>query len=293
MKAIRFTALVVFLVGSCVMFGQNLSEQKKQVANRGESYLSVGLNFVSDAVYMGRKDSISAPYLYPMITYHNKSGFYVSGSLSYLTKSNESRVDLFLGTLGFDFTADKFSGDISFTKYFFNDDSYNVISEVEADVTATARYDFDILTTSLSLVSFFNKGGSSDFILNPEIGHDFVTAKRDFQISPSVGAYFGSQNFYEQYYIYNRFGSARGKGSGTGQNTGTTTSLVLNEREKFDMMAVELSLPMWFVAKPVTVSFLPVLVIPQNPATLTVDSVVYEEDLENVLYVILGVSYKF
>lgn len=290
-----FKIITIFLMlaffGSPFLFGQNASETKKQVTTSEDSYLSVGLNFISDAVYMGRKDSISAPYIFPTLTYHNKSGFYVTGSLSYLTKSNESRVDLFLGTLGFDFTSNKFSGDISFTKYFFNNESYNVISEVEADITAKASYDFDVLTTSLTLITFFNNGGSSDLILNPEIGHDFVSARGDFQMSPAVGVYFGSQNFYEQYYIYNRFGSGRGKGSG--QTTTTTSTVVLNERENFDLMAIEFSLPIWYVSDPITVYGMPVLVIPQNPATLTVDSAIYEEDLENVFYIVLGVKYKF
>ena len=112
---------------------------------------------MNDAVFLGRKDSISAPYLYPSITYYNKTGFYTTGSLSYLTKSNESRIDLFLGTVGYGIKSEKFSGDISFTKYFFNTDSYNVISEVEADISATIGYDFDVFNLSLSLTNFFNK----------------------------------------------------------------------------------------------------------------------------------------
>ena len=97
------------------------------------------MNFINDAVFMGRKDSIATPYLYPSILYHNKSGLYASGSFSYLTKSSESRIDLFLITAGYDFSIKKLTGDISFTKYFFNDDSYNVISEVEADLNIGTR----------------------------------------------------------------------------------------------------------------------------------------------------------
>ncbi|MFH4967160.1 hypothetical protein V8G61_03055 [Gaetbulibacter sp. M240] len=287
---IKLSLISLFVLSGFFLFGQNTTNTENRVTANGDSHLSIGLNYINDAVYMGRKDSITAPYIYPTLTYHNKSGFYVTGSLSYLTRSNESRVDLFLGTLGFDFNSDKFSGDISFTKYFFNDDSYNVISEVEADITAMASYDFEILKTSITLITFFNNGGSSDLILNPEIGHDFVSAQGDFQISPAVGVYFSSQNFYEQYYIYNRFGSGRGKGSGTTQ---TTSSVVLNERENFDLMAIEFSLPIWYVSDPITVYGMPVLVIPQNPATLTIDSTIYEEDLENTFYIVLGVNYKF
>ena len=111
--------------------------------------------------------------------------------------------------------------------------------------------------------------------------------------------YFGSQNFYEEYYINNRFGSARtGSGSGTGQGTGgttptTTTTVIMQESEKFDLMAIEFSLPIWYINKPFIISFLPVIVVPQNPATLTVDSVVHEEDLETTFYWMAGISYRF
>ena len=267
------------------------------------SYVSIAVNFMNDAVYLGRKDSISAPYLYPSITYFNKTGLYATGSFSFLTKSNESRIDLFLGTIGYEINSKKFSSDISFTKYFFNTDSYNVISEVEADLTGTLGYDFDVFNLNLSLTNFFNENSTSDIFLSSEISHDFVSTDRKFQISPTMGIFLGSQNFYKEYYIYNRFGSERstGSGQGSGQGTGstadpietTTTTVVLEESEKFDLMAVEFSIPIWYMAKPFTVSFLPVLVVPQNPATLTVDSAIYEEDLENTFYWMVGLSYRF
>jgi len=281
------------------MLAQDKSDIIKRSKYKDSSYFSLNLSFISDAVYLGRKDSITAPYLNPSIIYHNKSGFYAIGSFSYLTKSDQSRIDLFLGSIGYDFTSKNLSGDFSITKYFFNTDSYNVISEVDADITASIKYDFDLLYLSASSTYFIAKSSSSDIFLSTEIGHDFVSSTKDFQLSPSIGVYFGSQNFYEEYYINNRFGSARtGSGSGTGQGTGgttptTTTTVIMQESEKFDLMAIEFSLPIWYINKPFIISFLPVIVVPQNPATLTVDSVVHEEDLETTFYWMAGISYRF
>jgi len=299
----KLSSLLLILICNYTVFGQNTSDSVEQSQMGDPSYVSIAVNFMNDAVYLGRKDSISAPYLYPSITYFNKTGLYATGSFSFLTKSNESRIDLFLGTIGYEINSKKFSSDISFTKYFFNTDSYNVISEVEADLTATVGYDFDIFNLNLSLTNFFNKNSTSDIFLSSEISHDFVSTDRKFQISPTMGVFLGSQNFYKEYYIYNRFGSERstGSGQGAGQGTGstadpietTTTTVVLEESEKFDLMAVEFSIPIWYMAKPFTVSFLPVLVVPQNPATLTVDSAIYEEDLENTFYWMVGLSYRF
>ena len=299
----KLSSLLLILICNYTVFGQNTSDSVEQSQMEDPSYVSIAVNFMNDAVYLGRKDSISAPYLYPSITYFNKTGLYATGSFSFLTKSNESRIDLFLGTIGYEINSKKFSGDISFTKYFFNTDSYNVISEVEADLTGTLGYDFDVFNLNLSLTNFFNENSTSDIFLSSEISHDFVSTDRKFQISPTMGIFLGSQNFYKEYYVYNRFGSERstGSGQGSGQGTGstadpietTTTTVVLEESEKFDLMAVEFSIPIWYMAKPFTVSFLPVLVVPQNPATLTVDSAIYEEDLENTFYWMVGVSYRF
>ena len=299
LQILKFSLLLLIVFFINPLFSQDKSEIKRQNKNGNSSYLSLSLSFISDAVYLGRKDSITAPYLNPSITYYHKSGFYGIGSFSYLTKSDQSRIDLFLASVGYDFTSKNLSGDFSITKYFFNTDSYNVISEVDADITASLKYDFDLLYLSASSTYFIAKSSNSDIFLSTEIGHDFVSSTKDFQISPSIGVYFGSQNFYEEYYINNRFGSARtGSGSGTGQGTGgttptTTTTVIMQESEKFDLMAIEFSLPIWYINKPFIISFLPVIVVPQNPATLTVDSVVHEEDLETTFYWMAGISYRF
>ena len=298
MKNVRFNlaiALMSFLFSN-ILIGQTDSLATQNLQNK-ESYLSVDINYISDAVFMGRKDSITAPYLYPSMTYHHKSGFYGTGSFSFLTKSDQSRIDLFLITAGYDFTTKKLTGDLSITKYFFNEDSYNVISEVEADVTANLTYDLDFMNISIAASSYFNKSSSSDFFLSSELSHDFITSDQKFQISPTFGAYLGSQNFYEEYYINNRIGSDRGSGNGQGSGSGSTietiTTISIQESEKFNLMAVEFSLPMWYTEKSITISFLPALVVPQSKTKILVDEALVEEDLKETFYWMVGLSYQF
>ena len=300
MKNLRFilAITVMSLLFSNILIAQTDSLTTQNLKNK-ESYLSADINYISDAVFMGRKDSITAPYLYPSITYHHKSGFYGTGSFSYLTKSDQSRIDLFLITAGYDFTTNKLTGDISLTKYFFSEDSYNVISEVEADVSASLTYDFDLLNIMIAASTYINNNNSSDFFLSSEISHDFITNDQKFQISPTAGVYLGSQNFYEEYYINNRIGSDRGSGNGNGagstggSTTETITTIAIQESEKFNMMAVEFSLPMWYSTKSLTFSFLPALVVPQSKATILVDEVLVEEDLKETFYWMVGLSYQF
>lgn len=280
-----------------IALSQSTASKEKTHKTNDSSYVSVSLNFISDAVFMGRRDSISTPYLYTTLTYHHKSGFYATGAVSYLTRAEEGRVDLFLLTTGFDFTVKKLDGDISITKYIFNADSYNVISEVEADLTAQLIYDFNIVNLGITSGLYFNSASKTDFFLSSELSHDFISKKQKFQISPTAGIYFGSQSFYEQYYINNRFGNGRGQqGQQQGQRNISirqATDINFSESETFGLMAIEFSLPTWYVNKPWIFSFLPAYVLPQNPATLTVEDVVFKEDLENTFYFIVGVAYRF
>ena len=293
MSNVKFKIVItlLFLLLNVPVFGQ-----EEESANQNNSYLAAAVNYISDAVFMGRKDSVSAPYLYPSILYHHKSGLYAKGSLSYLTKSDEGRVDLYLLTAGIDFNIKKFYGDISATKYFFNDKSYTVISGVEADITASLLYDFKIVNLSVAGSAYFSENSTSDFFLSSEISHDFITSDNSFQISPTAGIYLGSQNFYEQYYTYNRFGSRSRYGHDRSDGGGEPiiiTEVVITESEKFDIMAYELSLPMSYTSNSFTFSFLPVVAIPQNEATLTVDGEVFKEELEETFYWMVGLAYRF
>ena len=291
---IKFATLILLILFTNTVISQNKSPDAKIIKNKDSSYTSISLNYISDAIYMGRKDSISAPYLYPSITYYHKSGFYANGSFSYLTKSNESRIDLFLLTAGFEFSVKKFDGDLSVTKYFFNEDSYNVISEVQADFTAAFSYDLDIINLNLTASTYFNNNSSSDFFLSSEISHDFISSNNKFQLSPTLGVQFGSQNFYEEYYMNNRLGNGqRGSGNGNNSSSQTVTSVSIQESEKFNLMAIELSLPIWYVQKPFILSFLPTLVFPQNEATVTTEDTLVNENLEETFYWMIGLSYAF
>ncbi|WP_298369410.1 hypothetical protein [uncultured Lutibacter sp.] len=312
---IKLIIIWVFILLGGNILGQNIETNSKLNKNTN-SYFSLYLNYSNDYVFMGRKDSITAPYLYFIAEYQHKSGFYANGSVSYLTKDEESRVDLFLFDLGYNFTVDNFFGDFSVTKYFFNENSYNVLSEVDINVSALANIDFKIVNLMLTASTYLGESSSdADFFLFSEISHDFVTNNKKFQFSPTAGIYFGSQNFYEAYYVNNRYGNGgrpklKGKnGSGNSNNNGdkiesgfetidtegaqVTSELVIKESENFNLMAAEFSLPMWYIHNSLTISLKPSLVFPFNKATIFVDDIIVKEDIKETFYWMLGCSYKF
>ncbi len=300
MKAQVLKIALFVLIFFC---GYEVSPQNETSVNtstENESYAVVDLNFISDAIFLGRKDTVSAPYLYTSLGYHHRSGVYAEGSVSYLTKSNEGRIDLFLLSAGFEKEINKLNLDLSATKYFFNDDSYNVISEVEADITAQLIYDFDFVNLGWAGSIYFSSDSATDFLMLAQVSHDFTTSDRRWQISPIFELQFGSQQFYEQYFIEQTrkksgmgTGSGSGSGSSGGDDTSTTPIIQLSQSESFQLMAIELNLAIWYQAPPFTFSFIPSYVIPSGETEILVGDSMVKEDIESTFYWMAGISYKF
>lgn len=290
---IQYVFWILIVVLAPLMVGAQ-SNKKSKKAESGDSYVLADLSYMNDAVFMGRRDSIAAPYVYPSIGYYDKSGFFVDASASYLTASEANRVDLFLTSVGYTFDSNKISGGISGTLYLFNEESYNVSSEILGDITAMFGYDFKAVELTMAASSYFNEGSSADFFAGLLIDRTFYSADNKFWINPGISLYAGSQYFYQEYYRTSRLGNRKGKGSGSG-GTGTvvTEMIDISEAEKFNLLNVEFSLPLKYYHNQFIFAFNPVLALPQNSATITTETEIITEDLEPVFYWSLGVSYWF
>jgi hypothetical protein len=262
------------------MLAQDSTKEKKI-----RSYILTDVSFQNDAIFMGRHDSIAAPYLVPSIGYYDASGFFADASMSYLTKSNESRVDLFLLTAGYRFETKKLSGYISGTKYFFNDLSYNIQSEIVADVSAIISYDLHVMKTSLTASTYFNKNSNPDFFIGAHLAKEIQTRNESFEVTPTLSLYAGSQYFYEEYIKYNN--------SGNGQTNGNVNNVIINEVSKFNLLSIEFSIPINYYYKSFIISVTPQLAFPQSNATFTTEYTVFKEDLKEVFYWSAGISYLF
>jgi len=266
--------------------------QDHKNVDKEKSYILTDLSYQNDAVFMGRRDSISAPYIVPSIGYYDQSGFFADASLSYLTKSNENRVDLFLATVGYRFNSNKFSGTLSGTKYFFNDKSYSIQSEVEGDISAILSYDLGFLETSLITSAYFSKNSNTDFFIGAQIAKSLFAIDKSLEIKPTFNIYAGSQYFYQEYYRYNRIGNRKGNMAGQNQQS-TTTVLGIEEVNKFNILNVELSMPIRYYYKSFIFSFVPQWAFPQSNATITLENTTIKEDLKNIFYWSAGVSFWF
>ena len=257
-----------------------------------KSYGKLTLEFASNSVYNGRKDSLVTPYLTPSIGYYDKSGFYIEGSISYLMHSGNGRIDVYSINAGYDFTIGNFEGEISGEKPFYNENSTNVKSEVKGTLSARAAYDFGFIEPFLEPGINFNK--NSDITLAAGLEHEFNPDEGPFSITPSVLFNGSTLNFYQSYFNKRKFKNLR--------NNSTKVNASVKNASAFSLLDYEFSLQTQYTTGNFTFTFTPYYTIPVNPAEVTVvitpnigpvRSKTFTEELSNTFYVSLGIDWKF
>lgn len=124
-----------------------------------------------------------------------------------------------------------------------------------------------------------------------ELSRNFYVTDH-FQLMPALYVNAGSQNYYNEYYQNNPWD--RGKGKRKKQHTPLSAGVAsVQEASKFQILDVELSLPLKYKLTHFSVTFTPTLAIPQNPARIIIDQNSYEEELDNTFFWTVAVSYKF
>ena len=251
---------LLFIVFSFITVKVNA--QTTQDKDTTKSYFKASLSYLSNAVYNGRQDSTAYPYITPTFGYYDKSGFFVNGSLSYLTASTEKRIDLFTLEVGYDFDiATNFSGGVYADKYFYNTASTNVQSDIKGVAGASFSYDFDVFQLSAGTDILF--ATKKDFSLNAGLGHAFTIGDEGnkWTINPTATVNASTLNFYEGY--TNRRAGKNAQRMGPGSVTSVTT--ITNRGNGLTLLDYELALPIGYDAANWGFLFTPKLALPQNP----------------------------
>jgi hypothetical protein len=150
------------------------------------------------------------------------------------------------------------------------------------------------MDVSLLASTFFNNGSSADIFTGLMLDKPIYNSDRSFVIDPTLTIYAGSQYFYEEYYNTSRLGNRKGEAAGSGNTQPLVTNLVeIKEASKFQVLNIEVGLPMQYQHKHFIFSFTPVLALPQSSATITTEDAVITEDLESTFYFSAGISYWF
>ena len=304
LNTINYTFFSFFLF---FLFLNNLSFGQTKKAKESESYFKASASYLSNAVYNGRQDSLVTPYITPSLGYYDKTGFYISGYVSYLSNASGNRIDLFALDAGYDFNVnDKLSGSVYAEKSFYNQASTAIQSDIKGSIGGNLSYDLGLLQiTGGSDILFAQK---ADISANIGLAHAFNIGEEGslFSITPSVITNLSTLHFYEGY--TNRKAGKKANQVIPNLQSIEITTTVLNN--KFTLLDYELSIPMAYDGKKVGFYITPTYAVPQNPiyttttttiklrngtqTSQTVDSTPQEEKhLQNNFYVELGCYIKF
>ena len=282
----------IFLIGGPGIWAQ-VKPVKKDNATEKKSHWIAELAYQSNDVYLGRRDSISVPYVTPSIGYHDRSGLFLAGSFSYLPKAGMSRIDVVTIEGGWSYTSDGLSAEVSAAKDFYSDQSYAVNSEIKGRVSARVSYDLDFIEPSVDLGASFSD--NADVGLGFGLEHSYSFLKEKLEIDPTFRVNMGTQNYYANYYGKRRYSAKR--------NNAASTTANLADASKFQVMDYELESSVEYkLNKRVKFSFTPTLAIPVNPSTVTLvtqssrntsSTTTSTEDLSPAFYFSFGISYMF
>ncbi|MBY0480753.1 MAG: hypothetical protein K2Q21_05305 [Chitinophagaceae bacterium] len=290
----------------------SVKAQDENALPKKRSRFKVGLNYLSNEVYHGRKDSLLVPYLSTSFRYLDLSGFYAKASASYLMSDYAQRIDLVNLSIGYEKSLDDhFAISASIDKSFYNPNSVSVRSEIMGNASIGGFYTSDYLNASADLYAMFS-GSRTDLNFDFALSHDFSFADEAWSIEPSVSTSISTRNYYDKYISVRQTKNGKkktGSGSNTiGPTTITTTVNAMNP-EQFVVMAYELSLPIYYYGKKWGCYLTPSFAIPQsaityvtNTTTTTITNGVAhsktvgtlsEERFGNVFYAEAGIFFKF
>lgn len=272
---------------------------QEKTGNNGDttekrSHWVVGTTYQSDNVYLGRKDSVSTPYITPSIGYHDKSGLFITGSLSYLPGNDANRIDV--GTIegGYSYSSDKFNAEFSAAKDFYSDQSFAVTSAIKGRLSTSLSYDFGPIEPSMDLGADFSD--NTDIGVTLGLGHSFEIIEDHFEVDPTFHVNAATQNFYGNYFSKRRYSAKR-----PGGNSNITASIA--NASKLQLMDYEFEAPFEYtIEKKLKLNFTPTLAIPVNPTAITLTdktagsnktSRTATENLNSTFFFSLGFSYTF
>lgn len=171
--------------------------------------LSAGINYGSDALFFGR----TGPYKYPFVSgdmvINYKSGFFVYGSALKVLGYKPIVDEIDVGGGYYYRLSKKFTGTISYTRFFFNEKSDIIKSASSNDINFKNSLDWGLLKTSLIGDYLFGKSYDVFATINNskywESSWSIFDDQDFLSINPSVSLILGTQNFVQRYSIDHKY----------------------------------------------------------------------------------------
>lgn len=152
-------------------------------------------------------------------------------------------------------------------------------------------YDFSIFELTLDVNGLFGQE-ATDLLTGIELNRRFWLFNDRVTIYPSVYVLAGTQNYYSDYYTTRRSG-AKGRPGRGGTGESEVTSLVSSTTRQFELLSIDISLPLSYSFGKCKISFTPVYSFPQNIPVVTTNGITSSQDFGNLFYWTAGIRYIF
>jgi hypothetical protein len=275
-----------------------LDKLETQLKQDKKASFKIGVNYLSNNVFMGRADTIRTPTILPEMKYIFKNGIYLAATANYIPNRVTNKLDGGSAVFGYDFDiTDDFTGGASFTKLFYTANSTQIGSAINSTVNANLSYNIaDVITPIVSVdYNFLKQDFDHDIFVNAGISHDFaidgIFGDKDLLIiSPSANLNSGTQNFYDAYFILKKYKLTK-KALALEQ---AAESLIIKREDqlsKFKLLDYELSAPVEYKTGVLILSFTPTYAIAENklPSRVTKGMV----PGSGIFYFEVGAALKF
>jgi hypothetical protein len=239
--------------------------------------VSVAAAYISNNVFLGRKDTVAIPYYTPSVAFTLSNGLYLRAEANYTT-ARGGRWDEEVIELGYNFKeGSHWGGALSLDKYFYNKSSTATGAAITAAFAGEVYYNTEIATPGLNVMALFSQ--KSDVVFNPYLAHEFDFLNERVSLSPMIALNWGTQHYYDAY--LKRLNNIPKKGADT----------VLKEAGAFKLRDYELSIDARGQLKKWEMGLARTYVVPVNPATITLPNRDVTEKLSNTFLVALTVIY--
>lgn len=281
----KWVAGLVLILGAVTARAQNMglyerSHQYEDDPLDEVTHLQLGINTLSDNVYLARRDSVAMPYITPYIGYYFRSGFSLQASVSYGAYKKWGRFDraclsgAYDRTFGYNMLAGIYA-----EQYFY----YKKSTAVAASITQRAglywKYRNDLVQPQIEVT--YSKGTSADIAVFTTLDHRFKLAQDKVNIYPAFTLAVGTQHFYDDYNVRRALKE---------NNVLITTSV--QESGKIRPMSLELSAKTTYWNDHWLITLIPTYAFPLGAATVNLPGRVIHEKLKNTFFVELDIRYR-
>ena len=245
------------------------------------TYFYAGANYLSNNVYMGRKDSARLPYVSPYIGYQVALGFYVRGAVAYAATGNTGHFDQLALEGGYDRTFGYHvlvGASYEYDKYQRN--SPSITASITGKTNIYCLYRNATFEPQLSFTSL--SGKSSDMAIGASVAHNLRFLSNTLNIFPMLTVYAGSDNFYNDYYNTRLIKT----------DQLTAPAVVVKDAGNLRLLAAEVAVKAVYRVNEWLFTLKPTMAIPMSGQKLYLPTGIANEKLRNTLYVELDICHR-